>query len=64
MPSLSDKNQANVIEVLKIYNSYFEQMVSQIYPAELQFNKANSSDTEAFFWTWTSPLPMAEFHLK
>ena len=27
MLSLSDKNQANVIEVLKIDNSYFEQMV-------------------------------------
>ena len=24
-------------------------MVGQIYPTELQFNKANSSDTEALF---------------
>ena len=30
-----------------------EQMVGQIYPTELQLNKANSSDTEAPFWTWT-----------
>ena len=29
--------------------SYFEQMVGQIYPTELQFNKANPSDTEAPF---------------
>ena len=25
-------------------------MVDQIYPTELQLNKANSSDTEAPFW--------------
>ena len=31
-------------------NPYFEQMVSQIYPTELQLNKPNSSDTEATFW--------------
>ena len=30
-------------------NLYFEQMVDQIYPTELQLNKANSSDTEAPF---------------
>ena len=28
-----------------IDNPYFEQMVSQIYPTELQLNKANSFDT-------------------
>ena len=28
---------------------YFEQMVGQKYPTELQLNKANSSDTEAPF---------------
>ena len=31
-------------------NPYFEQMVGQIYPTELQLNTANSSDTEAPFW--------------
>ena len=30
-------------------NSYFKQMVSQIYPIELQLNKANTFDTEALF---------------
>ena len=60
MLSLSDNNQADIIEafnstsryldnLLNIDNPYFEQMVSQIYPTELQFNKANSSDTEAPF---------------
>ena len=26
---------------------YFDNMVSQIYPSEIQLNKANTSDTEA-----------------
>ena len=58
--SLSDNNQADIIEafnstsrylddLLNIDNPYFEQMVGQIYPTELQLNKANSSDTEAPF---------------
>ena len=62
MLSLSDNNQADIIEafnstsrylddlpVLNIDNPYFEQMVAQIYPTELQLYKANSSDTEAPF---------------
>ena len=60
MLSLSDKNQTDIIEdfnstspylddLLNIDNPYFEQMVGQIYPTELQLNKANSSDTEALF---------------
>ena len=32
-----------------IDNPYFEGMVNQIYPPELQLNKANISDTEAPF---------------
>ena len=58
MLSLSDNNQADIIEafnstsrylddLLNIDNPYFEQMVGQIYPTELQLNKENSSDTEA-----------------
>ena len=34
---------------LNINNVYFDNMVSQIYPLELQRNKANTSDTEAAF---------------
>ena len=60
MMSLSDDTQADVIEafnstsrylddLLNIDNFYFEGMVSQIYPVELQLNKANISDTEAPF---------------
>ena len=60
MLSLSDNNQADIIEafnstsrylddLLNIVNPYFEQMVGQIYPTELQLNKSNSSDTEAAF---------------
>ena len=36
-------------DVLSINNTYFDGMVNQIYPSELQLNKANSSDTEAPF---------------
>ena len=35
-------------DILNINNVYFD-MVSQIYPSELQLNKANTSDTEAAF---------------
>ena len=66
MLSLSDNNLADVFEafnstsrylddLLNIDNPCFEQMVSQIYTTELQLNKANSSDTEAPFWTLTCP---------
>ena len=34
---------------MNIDNPYFEGMVNQIYPSELQLNKANISDTEAPF---------------
>ena len=36
-------------DILNIKNVYFDTMVSQIYPSELQLNKANTSDTEAAF---------------
>ena len=60
MMSLSDDKQADVIDtfnstsryldnILNIYNVYFDNMVSKIYPSELQHNKANTSDTEAVF---------------
>ena len=58
--SLSDDKQTDIIdafntksryldEILNIYNVYFDNMGSQIYPSELQLNKANISDTEAAF---------------
>ena len=60
MLSLSDNNQTIIIEafnttsrylddLFNINNPYIEQMVGQIYPTELQLNKANYSDTEAPF---------------
>ena len=36
-------------DLINIYNIHFEHMVHRIYPAELQLNKANASDTEAAF---------------
>ena len=58
--SISDNTQADIIEAfnstsryldkpLNIQNTYFEGMVTQIYPNELQLNTANSTDTEAPF---------------
>ena len=38
-----------LVDLLNIDNPYFEQVVGQIYPTELQLNKANPSDTEAPF---------------
>ena len=36
-------------DLLNLDNIHFEHMVHRIYPAELQLNKANASDTEAAF---------------
>ena len=59
MMSLSDDKQADIDvfntksryldDILNINNVYFDNIVSQIYPPELQRNKANASDTEAAF---------------
>ena len=60
MMSLSTENQSEIIEafsstsrylddLLTIDNTYFDGLISQIYPLELQLNTANSSDTEAAF---------------
>ena len=60
MMSLSVENQSVIIEIfsstsrylddlLNIDNTYFDGLISQVYPPELQLNKANSSDTEAAF---------------
>ena len=60
MMSLSDDNQADVIDafnttsryfddILNINYVYFDNMVNQIYPLELQLNKANTSYTKAAF---------------
>ena len=57
MLSLSDNSPTDIIEafdstsrylddLLDIDNPYFEQMIGQIYPTELQLNEVNSSDTE------------------
>ena len=60
MMYLSNDKQADVIGAfnttsryldnnLYINNVCFDNMVSQIYPSELQLNKANTSDIEATF---------------
>ena len=42
-------------DFLNFDNPYVKQMVSQIFPTELQLNKANSFDTEAPFLDYTCP---------
>ena len=65
MDSLNHDNQTDVIEafnstsrhfydLLKTSNPYCESMVNQIYPAELQLNKVNTTDTES---------PVLDLHL-
>ena len=60
MKSLPRENQADITEafnstsrylddLLNIDNIYFEHVIDRIYQAELQLNKAYSSDTEAPF---------------
>ena len=66
MKDLSSDNQADAIKAFNsrsrylddlrnIDNPYFEGMVNQIYPPELQLNKANTLDTEA---------PFSDLHLS
>ena len=66
MKDLSSDNQADVIrafnstsryldDLLNNDNPYFEGMVNQIYPPELQLNKANTSDIE---------VPILDLHLS
>ena len=55
MDSFNHDNQADIIEAFNstsryLYdNHYIEGMVKQIYPPELQLNKANNTDTEVPF---------------
>ena len=60
MMSLSDDKQADIVDafyaassylddILNIHNVYFDNMVSQIYPSELQLNKGNTSHAEVAF---------------
>ena len=60
MMSLSDYKQADIIDafnatdgyldaILNINNVYFDNMVSQINPSELQLNKANTFNTKDTF---------------
>ena len=46
---LEDRFAFQIIRILPLLNLKIEQMVGQIYPTELQLNKANSSDTETPF---------------
>ena len=58
--SISNDRQADIIDafnttarylgdILNINNFYYDNMVSRIYPSELQLDKANTSDIEVAF---------------
>ena len=58
MLSLSEEKQSEVVEafssrsrylddLLNIDNNFFDGLISQIYPLQLQLNKTKSSETEA-----------------
>ena len=75
MLSLSANNHTDIIEafnstsrylddLLNIDNPYFKQMVGQIYPCELQLNKANSYDTEAPFLELDLSITNGSIHLR
>ena len=60
MMSLTDDKLADIMDafnttsryfgdIININNVYFDNMVSQIYPSEIQLNKANIPDTNATF---------------
>ena len=60
MVSLSDDKQTDIIDafnttskylddILNSNNVYFDNMVSQLYPSELQLNKGNISGTKVAF---------------
>ena len=51
-------------DLSNIDNPYFEGMVTQIYPNELQVNKANSADTEAAFVDLYLSIPNGFVHLQ
>ena len=75
MKTLSSDNQADVIkafnltpryldELLNINNPYFEGMLNQIYPPELQLNKANYQIPSPPFWIYICLFLKALFHQK
>ena len=75
MKCLSNDNQAEMIKafnttsryldgLFNIDNPYFEGMVNQIYPPELQLEKANISDTDAPFLDLHLPVSNLFLTLK
>ena len=55
-------------DLLNNDNIYFDGLVKQIYPSELQLNKANSSDTEAtslvYIWLFQMILFLLKFMIN
>ena len=75
MKDLSSDNKADVIkafnstsryldDLLNIDNPYFEGMVNQIYPSELQLNKLILQIPRPHFWIYICLFLTALFHPK
>ena len=75
MMSLPDYQQDDIIDafnttsrylddIINIDHVYFDTMISQIYPSELQLNKANTSDTEAAFLDVTTTLRDVSYNAR
>ena len=75
MASLSYNKEAEIIQALTLHlkyqndllninNPYFESMVSQMYPSELQLNEANASGAEALFLNYIYLFQTDLFHPK
>ena len=73
MMSLSNNKQADFIgalettsryldDTLNINNVYFDNMVNQIHPSELQLNNACTSDTEVAFKSCICPFLIVLFY--
>ena len=48
-------------DIFTIDNPEFAEHIPDIYPRELQLNKANTSDKETSSWIWTSKLLVVIF---
>ena len=75
MMSLSDDKQADVIDalnttsrylddILNINNVYFDNMVSQIYPSELQLNKTSDTDAAFLDLHWSNDIVSTKIYDK
>ena len=52
----------NLDDIFTIYNPEFEKYISDIYPTEIQLNKANTSDRSASFLDLNIKVIGSDYH--